>query len=193
MGRPLRSSLRLLLAIVILLGNFAWATPQSQAATLQPDASRPESSWLAEPSTASDLAASTQQCDPKKDLSGTFLANDQAKFKNTSKDCTYEVGMASYRKFDNVIDHQQIFDWEAAKIKPGRTITLKIRLPNCATQVDIFYGPVLMSLNGQRYGSRLFAARHLGGNNFCQQSGPATATAKPPTATAKPTSTPKPG
>ncbi|HEY0735145.1 MAG TPA: hypothetical protein VGD69_09595, partial [Herpetosiphonaceae bacterium] len=94
--------------------------------------------------------------------------------------------MASYRKFDEVIDNQQIFDWATAKVQPGQTIYLQVQLPDCATQVDLFYGPVLMSLNGQRYGTRLLEARHLGGTNYCAKTPTATPTK---TATAKPTNT----
>src|SRR6185295_2410760 len=145
MSRPIRSSILLIWALVALLGSFASGTPQAQAATLQTSA--------AAPVRAINLSSATQQCDPEKDLSGTFVANDQGKFKNASHNCTYDVGMASYRKFDNVIDNQKIFDWKTTKIKPGQTITLQIKLPSCATQVDMFHGSVLMSLDGKRYGT----------------------------------------
>ncbi|MBV9792040.1 MAG: hypothetical protein JOZ51_27895, partial [Chloroflexi bacterium] len=114
---------------------------------------------------------------------GRLIANNRGMVTNESTRCAYDVGIASYRKFDDVIDNQQIFDWNTAKIQPGQTVYLQVNLPDCAVQVDLFYGPVLMSLNGQRYGTRLLEARHLGGTDYCT---------KDPTATPIKTATPKP-
>jgi hypothetical protein len=83
--------------------------------------------------------------------------------------CTYQYGMASYKKFDEVIDNQEIFDYvnPTEVIQPNETKTLNVAVPACAAQVDVFYGPVLLSLKGQRYGVRLLAAVHINGRNYC--------------------------
>lgn len=92
---------------------------------------------------------------------------------NTSnRTCAYQVGLASYRKFDEVIDNQEIFAWvnPTVRLAPGESYIMTIEMPTCATQVDVFYGPVLMSLKGVRYGSRLLHAVHLNGTNYCARS-----------------------
>ena len=78
-----------------------------------------------------------------------------------------DVGIASYREFDNVIDNQQIFDSTTAQIPPGKTVQLTVKLAfnqdgsASATQIDLFCGSVLQSLNGNRYGTRLLKSSHL--------------------------------
>ncbi len=91
---------------------------------------------------------------------------------NRSLNCSYEVGIASYRMFDNVIDNQELLDFETAVIPPGRTLELTVDLADCATQVDLFYGTLLTSLVGQRYGDRLIDGLQLNVPNFCIPAAP---------------------
>ncbi len=118
----------------------------------------------------------TQYCsrctdpNPARDLKHSqsrLIANDTGRIVNLSETCSYEVGIASYKKFDDVIDHQHLFDYIDTVIEPGQTLELKVALPECAVQVDLYYGKHLDTLYKQRYGSRLLDARHLGGSNFC--------------------------
>ena len=94
-------------------------------------------------------------------------------YNNSDRDCRYQVGMASYYKYDEVIDNQIIFAGfdTVVTIPAGGSIQLSISLPECATQVDLFYGPYLQSLNGQRYGDRLLDAVHLSGTGYCGDDG----------------------
>ncbi|NDJ84798.1 MAG: hypothetical protein GYB66_02825, partial [Chloroflexi bacterium] len=120
---------------------------------------------------------------PRRDLRGVVLDYDwsldyngtaRAEITNRSTACTYQVGFASYKKFDDIIDNQELFDWTDATtgiqptIAPGETIELTVALPDCATQIDVFYGEVLFSLDGQRYDRRRLDSRNIGGDNFCQ-------------------------
>ncbi|MDX1991355.1 MAG: Ig-like domain-containing protein [bacterium] len=91
---------------------------------------------------------------------------------NRSTRCSYEVGIASYRMFDNVIDNQELFDSEVVTIPPGGRLELTVDLPDCATQVDLFYGPLLPNLIGQRYGERLIEGIQLGTPNYCTRPAP---------------------
>ncbi len=90
---------------------------------------------------------------------------------NTSPyNCAFDVGMASYEKFDEIIDNQQLFASDTATgimLAPNESTTLSVAVPACATQIDLFVGSVLISLNGQRYGDRLLDAIHVGGDNYC--------------------------
>ncbi|MEM8529629.1 MAG: choice-of-anchor A family protein [Chloroflexota bacterium] len=107
---------------------------------------------------------------------------------NSSQECEYEVGMASYQKFDEILSNQVLYDSmpESPPIfndgiiaGPGETL-LQVELPLCATQIDLFfkssdeqvplvlpafhtnqYGP-----NGNKYGPRLLAAKHIGGTTY---------------------------
>lgn len=93
---------------------------------------------------------------------------------NNSDACEYTVGIASYRKFDEIIDNQELFHgYDGVVVPPGGTVgpqQLSVRLPDCATQVDLFWGQLLLHLNGQRYGNRLLDARHVNNNlGYCQR------------------------
>lgn len=108
--------------------------------------------------------------DPRADLRGrlngpathSFVTNSSTAF------CAWEIGMASYMKLDEDIDHQILFDYvDEVVIPAGETVTMTVALPVCATQVDVFWGEVLFSLDGQRYGPRLITARHKPGNGYC--------------------------
>jgi len=109
--------------------------------------------------------------DLRADLSGAITEGGAlGTITNTSSaTCTYLVGMATYEKFDEIIDNQHIFAWDSRSIQlaPGDQTEFRVPSPNCATQVDIFFGPVLMSLDGVRYGPRLLDALHTGGTNYC--------------------------
>jgi len=87
----------------------------------------------------------------------------------SQQQCDYLIGLASYKKFDEVIDNQALFDYvnPTVTLAPGESYTLTVNLPQCATQVDLFYGRYLPSLNGVRYGSRLLQWIHLGHKNYC--------------------------
>jgi|GEM_PF-3544883 len=102
---------------------------------------------------------------------------------NGTQDCAILVGLVSYSMFDRVIDNQIIFDYDpltpASPSNPftvippnGGSVTFTVDLPvNCAAQVDLFYGPLLPSLSGQRYGTRLLAWTQLLNRPFCQRPG----------------------
>jgi uncharacterized repeat protein (TIGR01451 family) len=107
---------------------------------------------------------------------------------NSDRGCLFQIGLASYRKFDDNIDSQVIYDSEAGNytIEAGQTIFLTVDVPDCAAQIDLFYGPLIAPVfNGARYGTRLLAAIHLGGENYCQPD-------QPPTPTEAPTPEPQP-
>ena len=105
--------------------------------------------------------------DPENDLTGVLTGTGEGKVTNTSDVCAYEIGLASYKKFDEVIDNQELFDSATGTVGANSMETLTIDVPQCAYQIDLFYGEVLESLDGQRYGTRLLAASHEGGTNYC--------------------------
>ena len=84
------------------------------------------------------------------------------------------VGMASYRKFDDIVGNQEIFDFMQYALPPGGSVSLLVDLPldenggNYATQIDVFCDEVLPSLNGQRYDNRKFGYLHIGGAHWAQ-------------------------
>lgn len=120
---------------------------------------------------------------PSADLSGSLIGPGfhSGSITNKSTVCAYEVGIASYRKYDisdSVIATQELFDFKLAVVQPGQTLgpdVLKVKLPECATQVDLFWGPLIPSFaNGDRYSSpvnRLLAARHINDKGVCKQGG----------------------
>jgi hypothetical protein len=123
-----------------------------------------------------------------------------ALFTNRSNTCSYRIGLAIYKKFDENIDHQELYDNVAATIPPNSTLELGVSNPPCAYQADAFWGEVLQSLaGGVRYGPRRLADTE-GGTEYCQAVQPSatpsatgtpvaptpTATSAPPTETSVP-------
>jgi hypothetical protein len=146
--------------------------------------------------TASATAPTPANCDPEADLTGTPVAGGQGRIANHSATCAYEVGLAAYRAFDKNIGNQQLFDSRTATIQPGQTLDLTVTVPGCATQIDLFYGPLLQSLDGQRYGERLLASWFVG-HGYCTPGGTPVPTStasstRTPAATPTPTETPEP-
>ena len=80
----------------------------------------------------------------------------------------YDVGLAVYEKFDEIIDNQKLFDYDTGNVNGNSNLTLNVDLPDCKYQIDLFCGPVLFSLNGTRYGSRLLVAK-TGGIEYCSE------------------------
>ncbi len=121
----------------------------------------------------------------------------QAVFTNRSQTCSYPIGLAVYRRFDNNIDHQELYDYSLAVIPPHSTLTLTVNNPPCAFQADAFYGDLLVSLaGGVRYGDRLLDDVFGNGHNYCSHACPSpTPTLPPPPPTLPPpqgTDTPTP-
>ncbi|MCC2630860.1 MAG: conserved repeat domain [Candidatus Paceibacter sp.] len=94
---------------------------------------------------------STCSPDPKRDLAVDIDYNKHgvsttasATYKNNSADCTYKIGIASYKTFGSgQIFNQVLVDSKTHQLAPGQTITLQINLAACTTQIDVFEGDVL--------------------------------------------------
>jgi len=102
-----------------------------------------------------------QYYNPEADLTGDIYAEGKGRVVNSSEYCDYKVGLASYEKFDEIIDNQKLFDSATGIVGAKSTIELMVSVPSCQYQIDLFYGHVLTSLDGQRYGTRLLDAKHL--------------------------------
>ncbi len=106
-------------------------------------------------------------------LTGVITDNSNptvATIKNTSSACSYPVGLAIYRKYDNNIDNQELFDYSVTVINPGETLVLTVENPPCSYQADTFWGDVILSFyGGIRYSAtnRLLDAFHGNGDSFC--------------------------
>ena len=112
-------------------------------------------------------------CDAETDLSGwidigTTTATGYVT-NNNSITCEYQIGMASYQMFDDIIDNQIIVDSvnTAITLASGEQTSLTVNLPACAVQVDLFYGETLQSLDGARYGDRLLSAIQYTTPEYC--------------------------
>lgn len=105
------------------------------------------------------------------DLDATIISHvntTEAIFTNHSRTCSYPIGLAIYQKFDENIDHQQLFDYSLAIIPPNSSLTLTVANPHCAYQADAFYGQLITSFaGGVRYGQRLLDDVHGNGTNYC--------------------------
>jgi hypothetical protein len=94
-----------------------------------------------------------------------------ATYRNTSTTCSNLVGIATYKRFNNNIDDQELYDFEEYLLAPGETRQLSADLPDCAYQADAFWGPVIQSFRGGvRYGPRLIDDIVRNGN-WCRYGG----------------------
>lgn len=109
--------------------------------------------------------------DPAQHLSGQFSSDSQGTISNLSPLCSYSVGIASYRKFGANLS-QQIFDWKSATVLPGKSISLQVKLPTCAADVLLFYGPAILSRMEAGQDQRQLAIRAVGGTNYCEPISP---------------------
>jgi len=139
--------------------------------------------------TPSATPTNAPECDldVKQNLKVHLLAPNTAEVTNTSTQCTYPVGIASYTMFDNNLSHQQLFSWQTALLGPGQTQIFVVALPECAYQLDVFYGALIEHFDpqhGQIYGDRILLTRVLRDAGFCL---PGTTT---PTSIATPSATP---
>ena len=95
---------------------------------------------------------------PRNTLSAIIIdhpTTTEARFTNRSRTCSYPIGLATYQRFDNRINHQQLYDYTLAVIPPNSTMTLMVDNPPCAYQGDAFYGDLIVSFaGGVRYGER---------------------------------------
>jgi len=113
---------------------------------------------------------------PKSDLTGYIKLIDGVAYgyitNKTQTACVYPIGLAAYYAYNDRVDDQYIFGADvrgAERIEAGQTVTLTLPLPGtCYVQVDLFYGHLISPMfNGQRYGSRLFAALHPNKSTPC--------------------------
>jgi len=108
---------------------------------------------------------------PEADLSGSLPSRTHGVVTNSSSVCAYVVGMAAYQRFDDSLDSQVLFASDHPEIVgPGETKDLNITLPECALQVDLFYGDLIVTFdtaNGVVYGDRQLANRVSENLPFC--------------------------
>jgi hypothetical protein len=139
--------------------------------------------------TPNAVPTNAPECDLEieQNLQGRIPAPNTGEVTNSSAGCTYAIGLASYRMFDDNLSHQQLFSSQTALIGPGQTLTLTVELPDCAYQLDLFYGSLIEAFDpqhGQIYGDRILVTRVVRATGFCA---PGTTT---PTAIATPSATP---
>jgi len=80
---------------------------------------------------------------------------------------SYQVGFAVYKKFDEILQNQLLFDSDTAFIGPNETKNLTVDLPICKYQIDLFCGHVIQSFVSESYGNRKLDFEHAGGPNYC--------------------------
>lgn len=111
---------------------------------------------------------------PKADLVGKLPSRSHGVITNNSKVCTYVVGMASYQRYDDIIENQTLYDFDAPReVPPGKSIDLYVTWnQSCAVQIDLFYGDLVQDFATQGlYGKRLLANRVSTNLPFCQREG----------------------
>jgi hypothetical protein len=122
--------------------------------------------------TASATPTNSPECELQieQNLQARLPAPNTGQVTNSSASCTYAVGLASYRMFDNNLAHQQLFVSQTGLLGPGETRAFTVELPGCAYQLDLFYGLLIETFDpqhGQIYGDRILITRVVRGAGFC--------------------------
>lgn len=130
--------------------------------------------------TPSAMPTNTAECVSalKQNLAARLTAPNSGEVINSSANCTYAIGLASYRMIDSNLSHQQLFSSQVALVGPGQVLRLTVELPGCAYQLDLFYGPLIETFDpqhGQIYGERILITRVNHSAGFCPP-GPTTPT-----------------
>ncbi len=188
---------RIIVSAVLVLTGFALATaPHAVAADTTPTLAYPQVT-PGPTATPGNGCSETPQAGDLRARITDHAGSTTALFTNRSASCSYQIGLATYKKVDENIDHQQLYDNTAATIAPNSTLELSVSNPPCAYQADAFWGVVISSFaGGQRYGQRRLADSD-GGTDYCGTVQPsatpsptdtplATPTLVPPTETATP-------
>ncbi len=127
-------------------------------------------------------APATPACvsNPEVDLTGSLLTGGNARVTNSSENCSYKIGLATYKVFAGGIENQVLFDSDVKTIAPKSTTYLQVDLPACKYQIDLFYGDLIQTFRGgARYGGRLIQGG-IRGDGYCS-----TPTTTPTTGTLK--------
>ncbi len=84
---------------------------------------------------------------------------------------TFQVGLASYKKFSENLSSQNLYDYVYVNISANSTVIMQVDVPDCKYQIDLFCGEVVGpgSKVGYSATKRLIHARHLGGSQYCQR------------------------
>jgi hypothetical protein len=120
-------------------------------------------------------------------------ATTSARFTNRSDTCSYQIGLAVYKRFDNNIDNQELYDYQLAVIGPNSTLDLSVSNPPCAYQGDAFWGELIVSFQGGvRYGERRLDDTDGVNTQFCVRQTPTGTPAAGTETPVPPSSTPVP-
>ncbi len=82
---------------------------------------------------------------------------------------SFEVGVAIYKRFDNSVVNQTLFDSEQKTIENHSTIAASVDRPQCAYQIEAFCGGVLQNFTDEVYGPRIINATFGGTGEFCEK------------------------
>ncbi|HEY4506643.1 MAG TPA: hypothetical protein VJH71_00535 [Candidatus Paceibacterota bacterium] len=135
-------------------------------------------------------------------VSGNITSNGindgtaEARIRNSSTNCTYRVGFASYKMYitelqPSWLENQTLHDSISITLNPGEEKTLQVRVPNCRFQLDLFEGSAITPPYYNTSGHRLFASQWAG-SPLCSASTPTPTPSRTPTPTPSRTPTPTP-
>lgn len=87
-----------------------------------------------------------------------------------------QVGLASYAASGPALADQTLFGSAPATVQPCSTLQLKVQLPTCSYQVDLFTGAVIQKLSSEdQYGSRkLDFKNNITSATYCKTTTPPT-------------------
>jgi hypothetical protein len=116
---------------------------------------------------------------------------------NKSKNCTFKVGVASHTMFKET-KRQWLYDGKTTLVKAGESVHLKVNVPNCRYQFDVFVGEPLQTLipgtdnnsTGYKSQGRLIDGKQVEeGLPWCKKDTPEPTNTPTPTNPANPTPT----
>src|SRR5688572_1760421 len=91
-------------------------------------------------------AFAAEPCVHRRDVNVRFVSHPgkvQVVLRNLSTSCTYDVGVASYRMCADDYFSQVLNQHKRNELRPGAVTNVYVDSANCASQNDVFVGPVI--------------------------------------------------
>lgn len=119
------------------------------------------------------------------------LKDGRSKIHNESDKCAYNVGVASFKMFDKNGNKQELYDVKYGVVKKNDTLTLNIKVPNCAYQFDTFVTKNQGDMSNREGIDHVNDGRRNTNKDVCREDKPTPTVVPPtPTPTFVPTATP---
>jgi hypothetical protein len=126
-----------------------------------------------------NVASASEDCVAARDLTGTIDRTTlRGTITNHSANCTYSVGMASYKVYtdqpysDENSLTQKLVDSKTGTVGRNTSISFTVNNPTCNRQIDLFYGDVITDFSQGHYRTRILDSIYDVSRGICTNTPP---------------------